>query len=528
MTCTCCRKLTLLLLVAALMVPSLPFGRTVDAQPRNQNAQQAHQGEDDLDEMLRRFGPEYAGLKEKIDAAITKGVAWVLTKQEADGHWPCYDVGASGYPMGGTAFCALAIKKSAHGLYDGDEKELTREVKKLERLEKSGKIEYVEQLRLNYLRDKAPAEMAARAKMFAAVERALTWLRSKYKAIAAAGNTVLPDGSSGPGYRVYDLGITLMLLEGYYTHKKEVRDGYVMQVDEKKIPKGDLDWIKEMVAFLEKVTIKPTYNGKSHPGEGWRYPGQAGDGASVDNSNTQYAVLGLKAASRMGVHVSDASVWREVAEYFLAIQEPDGPTIARKPPAVNPADGKYFFPPNYTEPQPNDAARGWGYLPERETGHPATGAMTTAALAALSLARSELHEAKVLDKDKELADKLNRSISDGMAWLGHYFSVATNPVAGNSRYGWHYYYLYGLERAGVLCQTEFFGSHPWYPEGAKLICSQQKPDGHWDSNSSPAHPAANQEGNILADTCFALLFLKRATLPVNAPPVQKPVITGGE
>ncbi|MGE3854886.1 MAG: hypothetical protein AB7K09_24350 [Planctomycetota bacterium] len=522
---TALRKLMVLMIVAAALATLLP---DATAQPRpRQGADAAHQGEDNLDDMLRRFGPEYAGLKEKIEAAIKKGVQWLLSKQDADGHWPCYDVGASGYPMGGTAFAALAIKKSTNGMYEGDQKELDREIKKLERLEKSNKITYADSLRLNFLRDHGAEQIAARAQMFAAVEKAIVWLRAKYKAIAAAGNTVLPDGSAGPGYRTYDLGITLMLLEGYYTHKKEVKDGYVMQVDEKKIPASDLDWIKEMVAFLEKVTIKPTYNGKSHPGEGWRYPGQAGDGSSVDNSNTQYAVLGLKAAARMGVHMKDMSLWKAVAEYFLAIQEPTGPAIQRKPPAVNPADGEYFFPPQYTETQPQDAARGWGYLPEREAGHPATGAMTTAALAALQLARSELYEAKLLDRDKEFSDKLDKSISDGMAWLGHYFTVTTNPVAGNnSRYGWHYYYLYGLERAGVLCQTEFFGSHPWYPEGAKLICSQQKADGSWDANSSPAHPAQNTEGNIIADTCFALLFLKRATLPVNAPPVQKPVITG--
>ena len=284
-----------------------------------------------------------------------------------------------------------------------------------------------------------------------------------------------------------------------------------------------------MVNYRAGKLRAPKMNAEAAPGRAWRYPGDvAQDGSTVDNSNSQYAVLGLKAGSRMGVDVPDQKIWQEVAEYFIAIQDATGVKIPRKPPAINPADGKYFFPPQYTETQPEDAARGWGYLPKINQGHPVTGAMTTAALAALVMAQSQLHEAGVLKRNEELAGKINRSLADGMAWLGHYFAVDKNPRPDNGSVNWHYYYLYGLERAGVLCQTEYFGQHPWYVEGAKFLCSKQQADGHWLGTDKNHGFPTGPNDQLITDTCFALLFLKRATVPVNVPPVMKPVITGDD
>jgi len=79
----------------------------------------------------------------------------------------------------------------------------------------------------------------------------------------------------------------------------------------------------------------------------------------------------------------------------------------------------------------------------------------------------------------------------------------------------HYYYLYGLERAGILYGTETFGSHEWYPEGAEFLLANQRADGAWISKD-------NAYANAVWDTCFAILFLRRATRPLQD------VATGGK
>ena len=70
---------------------------------------------------------------------------------------------------------------------------------------------------------------------------------------------------------------------------------------------------------------------------------------------------------------------------------------------------------------------------------------------------------------------------------------------------WHLYWLYAVERVGILLGTEFLGRHEWYPEGAKFLLESQGADGSWKGQSI---------GGAVADTCFALLFLRRATKPL--------------
>ena len=71
---------------------------------------------------------------------------------------------------------------------------------------------------------------------------------------------------------------------------------------------------------------------------------------------------------------------------------------------------------------------------------------------------------------------------------------------------WHIYYLYGLERIGMLYGTDRIGSHDWYDEGAAWLIKHQADNGSWRN---------------VPDTCFAILFLRRATAPLPG------VATGG-
>jgi Mg-chelatase subunit ChlD len=173
--------------------------------------------------------------------------------------------------------------------------------------------------------------------------------------------------------------------------------------------------------------------------------------SSWDNSNAQFGVLGLHSAARARVGIPRES-WERVESHFRDTQTPDG---------------------------------GWGY----SRGGP-TGSMTCAGVASLVIARHHLGQAQ---------PAVDPAILDGLDWLASKFTVEENPGQGRS---FHHYYLYGLERVGVLAGTEFIGEHEWYPEGARHLVRTQEADGSWGNDP-------------FVDTCYAILFLRRATLPLE-------------
>jgi hypothetical protein len=65
--------------------------------------------------------------------------------------------------------------------------------------------------------------------------------------------------------------------------------------------------------------------------------------------------------------------------------------------------------------------------------------------------------------------------------------------------------MYALERAGMLYNTELFGGHNWYLEGARFLVDHQNANGSW------GHHEGDKKDEDTWDTCFAILFLKKAT-----------------
>jgi hypothetical protein len=227
----------------------------------------------------------------------------------------------------------------------------------------------------------------------------------------------------------------------------------------------------------------------------WRYPH-----GGIDLSNTQYALLGLAAARRCGVPVK-REVFVKAAKHLFASQEKEGPKVRR----IKHVDAGKGYAKRYAT-NMYDFARGWGYTP----GGRATGSMTTAGVSSLAICRSELMTWP--GWKGEFAHDMERSIRDGLAWLAHHFTVKRNPGRG----GWHYYYLYGLERAGTLAAQKFMGDHDWYREGAEYLVGRQHATGPWNLGGR------REARDTLADTCFALLFLRRATVPVKVPRAVTP------
>jgi hypothetical protein len=301
--------------------------------------------------------------------------------------------------------------------------------------------------------------------------------------------------------RTYTLGVMCMALA---EHGDPVASPDRERDPQSRLSESDAAWMKEMVNYLEDWQ-----DGKGR----WSYP-LTRDG-SYDNSNTQYALLGLKAASRAGVKVKQQT-WMRSLRHFLDTQEDDGPSVPRFEPGEK----------GRTSARAVDRARGWGYVADMS----AYGSMTAGGAGSVVICRSELLGRQ--DYGPGLDAKAEQSARDGIAWLGANFAVDTNP-SGPPQKGqranlmnmsgptWHYYYLYALERAGVLGAVEWMGDHDWYGEGAEYLLGEQLPSGAWSQMRSArlgdipmARPIAGDTETVLA-TSFALLFLKKGTLPVG-------------
>ena len=112
------------------------------------------------------------------------------------------------------------------------------------------------------------------------------------------------------------------------------------------------------------------------------------------------------------------------------------------------------------------------------------------------------------------------AIQDGIAWLNKHWTVTRN--AGPGAPNWHYYYLYGLERAFVLAGRDLIGDKDWYLLGARYLVDAQKDDGRWSTGFMGGALEYKGDGDVL-DTAWAILFLKRATRPGK--PILPPVVT---
>ena len=90
---------------------------------------------------------------------------------------------------------------------------------------------------------------------------------------------------------------------------------------------------------------------------------------------------------------------------------------------------------------------------------------------------------------------------------------------------WHYYYLYGLERAAILGGRDLVGAHDWYLEGARYLLGEQAKDGHWSTGNLGGGDVTYKASDAV-DTAWAILFLARATRP--SPPLRPPPVTPGD
>ena len=224
------------------------------------------------------------------------------------------------------------------------------------------------------------------------------------------------------------------------------------------------------------------------------------DGTGNDNSNSQYAALGMRACHDAGIiiprDVTELSIrwWRGCQKNENGVRaeplELDATFAGGSGPGSTAAAMRVM-----AEPQ------GWCY--GNHDGHKAYGSMTAGSVGSICI----WLYIRDNDEGRRKSWKLDKDVHKGLQWMNKNFSVTYNPgpyehgnMEENSQH-WYLYYMYALERVGMLYGTERIGSHEWYPEGAKVLLEEQKDNGSWDN---------------VRDTCFAILFLKRATRPLVA------------
>lgn len=203
--------------------------------------------------------------------------------------------------------------------------------------------------------------------------------------------------------------------------------------------------------------------------------------ATGDNSNTQYAALGLRACLSGLVIVPKETVQR-ADKWWTQSQKSDG---------------------------------GWGYTNSSTEG--SWGSMTAGAVGSVVILKYYLK--RVWNENVDW--KADPSIERGCAWMGQKLTFAENPM--HQENFWIHYYIYAVERAGRLVETERFGAREWYPEGANLLLGRQTADGSWTpevwGRGGQPMGAENFHKTLMpspvSETCFAILFLRRATPKIS-------------
>jgi hypothetical protein len=230
--------------------------------------------------------------------------------------------------------------------------------------------------------------------------------------------------------------------------------------------KDDLHIIRNLAQKLADCQLK---DGRFRGG--WGYDlNRVGGG---DNSNSQFAVLGLREAAASGVNV-DREIWERAHRHWVNGQSGDG---------------------------------GWNYKLAGDA--QSTGSMTAAGIATMVITESMLREDKDVNPDGTphcCGDvSPNDALERGIGWMERNFSVGNNPNGA----GWAVYYMYGIERAGRLSGRRFFGAKDWYREGARFFVDRQAArNGAWQDGRFQA------DGDSIVSTSFALLFLSKGLAPV--------------
>ncbi|MCA8925969.1 MAG: hypothetical protein KDD82_29455, partial [Planctomycetes bacterium] len=288
--------------------------------------------------------------------------------------------------------------------------------------------------------------------------------------------------------QTYDLAVAIMAYEAASLTRASGPGATRTRYRRGDMPRDD----HERVAGLAQLLI----SGQRTQGD-WGYGCQSSETQTIrldsgpsDNSNTQFAVLGLHAAQRCGVEVPQA-VWRGVLQHFTASVERRAVDellaiewTADRPPVLAQVGGTRVA-------SGRSQSSAWGY----RRGAGSCFNMTAAGLSSLVIAANALQDegalgpeerALVLEVARGACDSLGRRKRPGRGLL--------EPTA------WGAYGLYSLEKAMDVSGVRCLDGWSWWEVAARDLLAAQGSDGAWGGG---------------VDTSFALLVLNRATLSLG-------------
>ncbi len=290
-----------------------------------------------------------------------------------------------------------------------------------------------------------------------------TAMRSNDSRVGATSLVMLALANAG-----VDPGNLNMQRSLQWLRSQEPKDTYAVSLQTMVLamlsPDADRATIERNVEWLEEGQVRagPTAGA-------WSY-GQQKQGGG-DNSNSQFALLALHEAARVGVRVRE-DTWQRAQQYWVACANGDG---------------------------------SWGYTIGNMGG---SGSMTCAGIASVWITSEHIGTPDARAARDTVSccggGSTPKVIERGLDWLGRRFTVVENPGTGGQT--WLYYYLYGLERVGRFTARRYIGDHDWYLEGARMFVGVQ-------NNLTGQFVAPRIEDPLVA-TSFALLFLAKGRRPV--------------
>ncbi len=182
-----------------------------------------------------------------------------------------------------------------------------------------------------------------------------------------------------------------------------------------------------------------------------------------DNSNTHFAILALWAARRH--QVPTVRTLNLIAKRFYTSQNPDG---------------------------------SWGYQYRFGGGDPERPPMTSIGLLGLALSHGLVQDNRavaVQGQDPWIVNGLVALSKNIGAPSGRTDNLPMRDL----------YFLWTVERVGMLYDLPTIGNKEWYRWGAEILVGNQAPTGNWANGIYHGN-------NPTIDTCLALLFLKRANM----------------
>jgi hypothetical protein len=263
-------------------------------------------------------------------------------------------------------------------------------------------------------------------------------------------------GKGGWGYRCPRLGEPEQKQLGALLHELRTQVGEPVP----KLTRGDVTALPAPLSKLALLRGEPDFSVPVDPNQA-----QAN---YDDNSNTQFAVLALLTASQY-----DVPVGRTLAlavKRFRATQQANG---------------------------------SWGYHFTGNTHWSRFPTMTCAGLLGLAVGHGLVQDAqgrgqKLQNLTAAAAPAEDGNVQKALHWLGGHIGGGMDDQPD-------LYYLWSVERVGVIFRLARIGGKEWYPWGVNLLLASQQAAGSWQGRRyfASAPPV---------DTSLALLFLKRADL----------------